>query len=82
MLKVTSETYVYNNNNIGFYMEYDIGYRDDIEVFSYDIVVKSSIPKENLRHRISILGRPSCNSTISGNDFGYNIVGFSFNVEG
>ncbi len=43
MLKVTSEIYVYNNNNNGCYIGNDIGYRDDIEVFSFDIVVKSSI---------------------------------------
>jgi hypothetical protein len=33
MLKVMSEIYVYNNNNIGYYIGYYIGYRDDIEVF-------------------------------------------------
>ncbi len=32
MLKVTSEIYVYKNNNIGYDIGYDIGYRDDIEV--------------------------------------------------
>jgi hypothetical protein len=49
ILKVTSEIYVYNNNNIGCYIGYYIGYRDDIEVFPFDIIGKSSISYLDMR---------------------------------
>ncbi len=46
MLKVTSEIYVHNNNNIGYDIGYFIGYSDNIEGFSFDIEDFPSISKE------------------------------------
>ena len=67
VLKVTSEIYVYNNNNIGYYIGYYIRYSDDIEVFPFYIVRKLLISYLDIRTPIlAILRyRVTISSTIS-----------------